>query len=241
METGGMTMEKINILICDDEKDIRSALGIYLAGEGYGIFEAENGQQALEIVKNENISLLLMDVMMPVMDGITALQILRKESNIPVILLTAKGQEIDKVGGLNAGADDYITKPYSPVEVIARVRSQIRRFKRFGGAENAVQNFSLYINGGIEYDDESKSTKVDGIPVNLTPIETKLLKFFMMNPDKVYSPRDIYRFVWENNPYGSENTVTVHIRHLREKIEINPANPDYIKSVFGHGYMMVKK
>lgn len=234
-------MEKINILICDDEKDIRSALGIYLAGEGYGIFEAENGQQALEIVKNENISLLLMDVMMPVMDGITALQILRKESNIPVILLTAKGQEIDKVGGLNAGADDYITKPYSPVEVIARVRSQIRRFKRFGGAENAVQNFSLYINGGIEYDDESKSTKVDGIPVNLTPIETKLLKFFMMNPDKVYSPRDIYRFVWENNPYGSENTVTVHIRHLREKIEINPANPDYIKSVFGHGYMMVKK
>lgn len=230
-----------NILICDDEPDIRSALKIYLSGEGYGIFEAENGSQALDIIANEEISLLLMDVMMPVMDGITALSTLRKTSNIPVILLTAKSQDFDKVSGLNAGADDYITKPFVPVEVIARVCSQLRRYKRLGGAAEPEERDSKLCNGGIEYDDKSKTVTVDGEPVSLTPTEMQLLKFFLENLDCVFSPQEIYRKVWNDTPFGSENTVTVHIRHLREKIEINPARPDYLKVSWGHGYKMEKK
>ena len=230
-----------NILICDDEPDIRSALKIYLSGEGYGIFEAENGSQALDIIAKEEISLLLMDVMMPVMDGITALSMLRKTSNIPVILLTAKSQDFDKVSGLNAGADDYITKPFVPVEVIARVRSQLRRYKRLGGAAEPEERDSKLCNGGIEYDDKSKTVTVDGEPVSLTPTEMQLLKFFLENLDCVFSPQEIYRKVWNDTPFGSENTVTVHIRHLREKIEINPARPDYLKVSWGHGYKMEKK
>ena len=230
-----------NILICDDEPDIRSALKIYLSGEGYGIFEAENGSQALDIIAKEEISLLLMDVMMPVMDGITALSTLRKTSNIPVILLTAKSQDFDKVSGLNAGADDYITKPFVPVEVIARVHSQLRRYKRLGGATEPEEKDSKLCNGGIEYDDKSKTVTVDGEPVSLTPTEMQLLKFFLENLDCVFSPQEIYRKVWNDTPFGSENTVTVHIRHLREKIEINPARPDYLKVSWGHGYKMEKK
>lgn len=230
-----------NILICDDEPDIRSALKIYLSSEGYGIFEAENGSQALDIIAKEEISLLLMDVMMPVMDGITALSTLRKTSNIPVILLTAKSQDFDKVSGLNAGADDYITKPFVPVEVIARVRSQLRRYKRHGGATEPEERDSKLCNGGIEYDDKSKTVTVDGEPVSLTPTEMQLLKFFLENLDCVFSPQEIYRKVWNDTPFGSENTVTVHIRHLREKIEINPARPDYLKVSWGHGYKMEKK
>lgn len=231
-----------NILICDDEPDIRSALKIYLSSEGYGIFEAENGSQALDIIAKEEISLLLMDVMMPVMDGITALSTLRKTSNIPVILLTAKSQDFDKVSGLNAGADDYITKPFVPVEVIARVRSQLRRYyKRLGGATEPEERDSKLCNGGIEYDDKSKTVTVDGEPVSLTPTEMQLLKFFLENLDCVFSPQEIYRKVWNDTPFGSENTVTVHIRHLREKIEINPARPDYLKVSWGHGYKMEKK
>lgn len=230
-----------NILICDDEPDIRSALKIYLSGEGYGIFEAENGSQALDIIAKEEISLLLMDVMMPVMDGITALSTLQKTSNIPVILLTAKSQDFDKVSGLNAGADDYITKPFVPVEVIARVRSQLRRYKRLGGAAEPEERDSKLCNGGIEYDDKSKTVTVDGEPVSLTPTEMQLLKFFLENLDCVFSPQEIYRKVWNDTPFGSENTVTVHIRHLREKIEINPARPDYLKVSWGHGYKMEKK
>lgn len=230
-----------NILICDDEPDIRSALKIYLSSEGYGIFEAENGSQALDIIAKEEISLLLMDVMMPVMDGITALSTLRKTSNIPVILLTAKSQDFDKVSGLNAGADDYITKPFVPVEVIARVRSQLRRYKRLGGAAEPEERDSKLCNGGIEYDDKSKTVTVDGEPVSLTPTEMQLLKFFLENLDCVFSPQEIYRKVWNDTPFGSENTVTVHIRHLREKIEINPARPDYLKVSWGHGYKMEKR
>lgn len=230
-----------NILICDDEPDIRSALKIYLSSEGYGIFEAENGSQALDIIAKEEISLLLMDVMMPVMDGITALSTLRKTSNIPVILLTAKSQDFDKVSGLNAGADDYITKPFVPVEVIARVRSQLRRYKRLGGAAEPEERDSKLCNGGIEYDDKSKTVTVDGEPVSLTPTEMQLLKFFLENLDCVFSPQEIYRKVWNDTPFGSENTVTVHIRHLREEIEINPARPDYLKVSWGHGYKMEKK
>lgn len=182
-----------------------------------------------------------MDVMMPVMDGITALSTLRKTSNIPVILLTAKSQDFDKVSGLNAGADDYITKPFVPVEVIARVRSQLRRYKRLGGAAEPEERDSKLCNGGIEYDDKSKTVTVDGEPVSLTPTEMQLLKFFLENLDCVFSPQEIYRKVWNDTPFGSENTVTVHIRHLREKIEINPARPDYLKVSWGHGYKMEKK
>lgn len=231
-----------NILICDDDADIRSALKIYLANEDYNILEAENGKQALEMVESENIHLLLMDIMMPVLDGIRALTKLREnDNNIPVILLTAKSQDSDKILGLNAGADDYITKPFNPVEVIARVKSQIRRYIRFGGSNDVANKSNILRNGGIELDISTKSVTRDGEPINLTPTELMLLKFFMENPDKVFSPKEIYRNVWKDDPLGAENTVTVHIRHLREKIEIDPANPDYLKVSWGHGYKMVSK
>ncbi len=231
-----------NILICDDDADIRSALRIYLANEDYNILEAENGEQAIEMVEKENIHLLLMDIMMPVLDGIRALTKLRENNNnIPVILLTAKSQDADKILGLNAGADDYITKPFNPVEVIARVKSQIRRYIRFGGSNDVAPKSNILRNGGIELDVSSKAVTRDGEPVSLTPTELMLLKFFMENPDKVFSPKEIYRNVWNDDPLGAENTVTVHIRHLREKIEIDPANPDYLKVSWGHGYKMVSK
>lgn len=233
-----------NILICDDEADIRSALKVYLSGEDYKIFEAENGRDALETIDNEEIHLLLMDIMMPVMDGINALAKLReKNNNIPVILLTAKSQDMDKIIGLNTGADDYITKPFNPVEVIARVKSQLRRYMRFGGSNDSAEkiNPSVLRNGGLELDDNAKTVTRDGDPVSLTPTEMMLLKFFMENLDKVFSPKEIYRKVWNDDPFGAENTVTVHIRHLREKIEIDPARPDYLKVVWGHGYKMEKK
>lgn len=233
-----------NILVCDDEADIRSALRVYLSGDEYSVFEAENGKEALEIIKKEEIHLLLMDIMMPVLDGITALAQLREDSNnIPVILLTSKSQDTDKILGLNAGADDYITKPFNPVEVIARIKSQLRRYMRFGGNNEAQEkNDSAVIrNGGLELDTNTKTVTRDGETVNLTPTEMMLLKFFMENLDNVYSPREIYRKVWKDDPFGAENTVTVHIRHLREKIEIDPAKPDYLKVVWGHGYKMEKK
>ena len=185
-----------NILICDDEADIRSALRIYLSSEDYSIFEAENGRQALEIIENENIHLLLMDIMMPVMDGIRALAKLREQNNnIPVILLTAKSQDTDKILGLNAGADDYITKPFNPIEVIARVKSQLRRYMRFGGNNDSAEKSSVLRNGGLELDDSSKTFSRDGETINLTPTEMQLLKFFMENLDKVFSPKEIYRKV----------------------------------------------
>ncbi len=231
-----------NILICDDEADIRSALKIYLDNGEYKIFEAQNGLEALETIEKEDIHLLLMDIMMPVMDGITALSFLREQNNnIPVILLTAKSQDTDKILGLNSGADDYITKPFNPVEVIARVKSQIRRYVRFGGSSEHSVKSNVLRNGGLELDITAKTVTRDGEPVNLTPTELMLLKFFMENLDKVFSPKEIYTEVWKDTPFGAENTVTVHIRHLREKIEIDPANPDYIKVKWGHGYKMVSK
>ena len=233
-----------NILICDDEADIRSALKVYLSGEEYGIFEAKNGKEALDIIEKEDIHLLLMDIMMPVLDGIEALGILREGgNNIPVILLTSKSQDTDKILGLNAGADDYITKPFNPVEVIARIKSQLRRYMHFGGNNEAQEksDSSVLRNGGLELDDNTKTVTRDGETVNLTPTEMMLLRFFMENLDKVYSPKEIYRKVWNDDPFGAENTVTVHIRHLREKIEIDPAKPDYLKVVWGHGYKMEKK
>ncbi len=234
-------MTMYNILICDDETDIRSAIKIYLSGDGYNIFEAENGKQALDIIENEDIHLVLMDIMMPVMDGIHALAKLREKHNIPVIMLTAKSQDIDKIVGLNAGADDYITKPFNPVELTARVKSQLRRYMRLGGSADSAPKSSVLVNGGIELDDKAKTVTVDGEPVSLTPTELQLLKFFMENLDQVFSPKEIYRKVWNDDPLGAENTVTVHIRHLREKIEPFPAKPVYLKVVWGHGYKMEKK
>ena len=224
-----------NILICDDEKDIVSALKIYLESEGYRTYLAYNGRDALKIQRQEDIHLVLMDIMMPEMDGISAMVELRRESNVPVILLTAKGEDTDKILGLNVGADDYITKPFNPVEMLARVRSQLRRYMQLGGG--AVKSGVLTI-GNISLDDKSKEVTVDGEPVSLTPTEYGILKLLMEHPGEVFQPKAIFRKVWEDEPYGAESTVAVHIRHLREKVEINPAEPRYIKAVWGQGYKM---
>ena len=222
-----------NILICDDEQDIVSALKIYLEAEGYRTFAAANGKEALELLDRENIHLVLLDIMMPVLDGVSALSRLREFSNVPVILLTAKSEDTDKVLGLNIGADDYITKPINPVELLARVRSQLRRYLQLGGG--AVRESVLSI-GPISLDDGSKAVTLDGEPVNLTPREYDILKLLMQNPGRVFHPRDLYRKVWNEEPYGAESTVAVHIRHLREKLEIDPASPRYIRAVWGQGY-----
>lgn len=226
-----------HILICDDEEDIVYALKIYLDNPEYELYEAHDGMEAVRVVKEQNIELILLDVMMPVMDGITAMKEIRKFSNAPIILLTAKGEEIDKIVGLNAGADDYVTKPFNPLEVAARVKSQLRRYMQLGG--NTVQNH-VARNGGIELDDNSKIVRLDGEEVNLTPTEYEMLKLFMEHPGKVFSPTEIYRYVWKEEAIGSEGTVAVHIRHLREKLEINPAEPRYLKVVWGQGYRMEK-
>ena len=222
-----------NILVCDDEKDIVSALKIYLTADGYQIFEAYNGKEALEIIKNQEIHLALMDIMMPEMDGITAMIKIREISNVPVILLTAKSEDTDKILGLTVGADDYVTKPFNPVEVQARVKSQLRRYMLLGGGN--VKQDSLVI-GGIELDDRTKEVLLDGEKVSLTRTEYDILKLLMEHPGQVFSPNQIYEKVWNDNPFGTENTVAVHIRHLREKIEINPAEPRYLKVVWGRGY-----
>lgn len=222
-----------NILICDDEQDIVSALKIYLEAEGYRTFAAANGQEALELLDREDIHLVLLDIMMPVLDGVSALAKLREYSNVPVILLTAKSEDTDKVLGLNIGADDYVTKPFNPVELQARVRSQLRRYLQLGGG--AVRESVLSI-GPISLDDGGKAVTLDGEPVNLTPREYDILKLLMQNPGRVFHPRDLYRKVWNEEPYGAESTVAVHIRHLREKLEIDPASPRYIRAVWGQGY-----
>ena len=223
------------ILICDDERDIVSALKIYLHSEGYETLEAYDGQEALEVLAREEVQLVLMDIMMPQMDGITAMTELRKNSNVPVILITAKGEDNDKILGLNIGADDYITKPFNPVEVLARVRSQLRRYMQLGGGQ--VRPAQLVI-GNIALDDMTKQVTRDGEPVNLTPTEYDILKLLMSHPRQVFSPAEIYERVWHESPLGFESTVAVHIRHLREKLEIAPAEPRYLKVVWGRGYKM---
>ena len=225
-----------NILICDDQVDIVNALKIYLAPEGYRLFEAFDGAEALRIVREQDIHLVLLDIMMPKMDGITATAKIRELSNVPIILLTAKSETEDKVLGLNVGADDYVTKPFVPVEVLARVRSNLRRYDRLG-AKPAETSGTITI-GGIVLDDRSKTVTVDGEEAGLTPIEYDILKLLMEHPGKVFSSRAIYETVWKENPYGSENAVAVHIRHLREKVEINPSEPRYLKVVWGRGYKM---
>ncbi len=225
-----------NVLICDDQKDIVNALKIYLAPEGYRLFDAYTGAEALKIMREQEIHLVLLDIMMPQMDGITATAKIREFSNVPIILLTAKSETEDKVLGLNVGADDYVTKPFVPVEVLARVRSHLRRYDRLGA--RPLEHAGVITIGGIALDDGSKTVTVDGEAVSLTPIEYDILKLLMEHPGKVYSTRVIYETVWQENPYGSENAVAVHIRHLREKIEINPSEPRYIKVVWGRGYKM---
>ena len=225
-----------NILICDDQPDIVNALKIYLAPEGYNLFEAFTGKEALDIVQKNDIHLILLDVMMPVMDGITATARIREQSNVPIILLTAKSETEDKVLGLNVGADDYITKPFVPVEVLARVRSQLRRYAQLGSCP-APSDRNLTI-GAISLDDRTKSVTVDGESVSLTPTEYAILHLLMANPGKVYSTKLLYESVWQEAALGSEGAVAVHIRHLREKIEINPSEPRYLKVVWGQGYKM---
>ena len=224
-----------NILVCDDERDIVSALTIYLTTSGYQVFPAYDGQEALALMEKEDIHLVLLDIMMPNMDGITAMTRLREKSNVPVILLTAKSEDTDKILGLNVGADDYITKPFNPVEVLARVKSQLRRYLHLGGG--TVKPTALQI-GGIALDYRTKEVSLDGDPVSLTPREYEILKLLMQNPGTVFSPKRIYRAVWGEDPFGAENAVAVHIRHLREKLEYNPSEPRYIKVVWGQGYKM---
>ncbi len=226
-----------NILICDDERDIVSALKIYLGCQEYNIFEAYNGCEALEIFEKNEIHLVLTDIMMPGLDGIEAMLKMREKSNVPVIFLSAKSEDTDKILGLNVGADDYITKPFNPVEVCARVKSQLRRYMSLGSAQMKPNILKI---GAIELDDEAKSVTLDGEDVSLTPIEYDLLKFLMQNAGKVFSSKEIYNNVWEECPYGAENTVAVHIRHIREKIEIDPAEPRYLKVVWGQGYKFEK-
>ncbi len=228
------------VLICDDDKDIVSALEIYLTSEGYRTVSAYNGEEAIAAVRTENIDLILMDVMMPRLDGIRATAKLREEGNIPIILLTAKSEDTDKVLGLNIGADDYITKPFNPIEVLARVKSQLRRYTTLGGKAAVETEDGTLRNGAIVMDDEAKAVTVDGEPVSLTPIEYNILRLLMKNLGRVYSTAQIYEQVWNDPALGSENTVAVHIRHLREKIEIDPANPRYLKVVWGLGYKMEK-
>ena len=226
------------ILICDDDPDIVAALKIYLTNEDYMLYTASTGREALDCIRQNNIDLVLMDIMMPEMDGIAATVKLREEYNIPVIFLTAKSELSDKVLGLNVGADDYVTKPFDPVEVQARVRSHLRRYMRLGGQLKPEPVKDVLSIGGIELNDAEKSVMVDGEPVNLTPIEYNILHLLMRNPNRVFSSSQIYERVWNENAIGNESSVAVHIRHLREKIEINPSEPRYLKVVWGQGYKM---
>lgn len=224
-----------NILVCDDERDIVSALKIYLSAEGYNPIAAYNGRDALHILESTEIHLVLMDIMMPELDGIAATARLREASNIPVILLTAKSEDTDKVLGLNIGADDYITKPFNPVELLARVKAQLRRYTHLGGM---MKSEDVLCVGSIQLNDREKLVTLDDEPVTLTPTEYEILKFMMQNPGQVFASAQIYQRVWNDSPYKAEGAVAVHIRHLREKLEINPAEPRYLKVVWGQGYKL---
>jgi DNA-binding response OmpR family regulator len=234
MVSGG---KRMNILVCDDEREIVDALEIYLVNEGYRVFKAYDGMEALDILDKEPIHLVLMDIMMPRMDGMRALMKIREERNIPVIMLSAKSEDYDKITGLNLGADDYVTKPFNPLELMARVRSQLRRYTNLGSME---QEKNRYRSGGLEVDDEQKQVLVDGESVELTPTEYGILLLLIRHPGKVFSMEQIYEKVWKEPAYNPENTVAVHIRRIREKIEINPRDPKYLKVVWGVGYKIEK-
>jgi DNA-binding response OmpR family regulator len=227
----------MNILVCDDDKAIVDAIGIYLENEGYTIFKASNGIEAIEVIGENEIHLIIMDIMMPKMDGISATTKIRRDYKIPLIMLSAKSEDTDKILGLNLGADDYITKPFNPLELIARVKSQLRRYTMFGSLEAKSHE---YRTGGLIINDESKTITVDGDEVHLTPVQYKILKLLTANAGKVFSIEEIYEKVWNETSFSPENTVAVHIRKIREKIEINPREPKYLKVVWGVGYKVEK-
>ncbi len=227
----------MNILVCDDDKEIAGAIEIYLRNEGYTVFKAFDGVEALNIARNQQLHLIIMDIMMPKMDGIQATMKIREEKNIPIIMLSAKSEDYDKITGLNVGADDYVTKPFNPLELIARVKSQLRRYVDLG---SMGKKQGVYKTGGLEVDDEEKTVRVDGETVTVTPTEFGILKLLTENAGKVFSMEQIYENVWNEPAYNPENTVAVHIRRIREKIEINPKNPKYLKVVWGIGYKIEK-
>jgi Response regulators consisting of a CheY-like receiver domain and a winged-helix DNA-binding domain len=226
------------ILVCDDDKAIVEAIEIYLVQEGYKIHKAYDGEEALQVLKKENIDLLLIDVMMPRLDGIRATLKIREENSLPIIILSAKGEDADKILGLNVGADDYVTKPFSPLELIARVKSQLRRYTQLGNT--VKQEEKVYTAGGLSINDDLKEVQVDGESVKLTPIEYNILLLLVQNQGRVYSIGQIYENIWNEEALGADNTVAVHIRHIREKIEINPKEPRYLKVVWGVGYKIEK-
>ena len=229
----------MNILVCDDDKEIVRAIGIYLKNEGYRVLEAYDGIEALDILRKEEIHLIIMDIMMPRMDGMQATVRIREEKNIPIIMLSAKSEDYDKNGGLGAGADDYVTKPFNPMELIARVKSQLRRYTTLGSM-NQPRNEKTFQSGGLILNDDTKEVTVDGTEVRLTPTEYRILALLTANAGRVYTIYQIYDAVWEEPAFNPENTVAVHIRHIREKIEINPKEPRYLKVVWGTGYKIEK-
>ena len=231
--------KKETILVCDDDKNIVDAIEIYLTQEGYRVVKAYDGEEAIEKLQNEDIQLLIIDVMMPKLDGIRATLEIRKFSTIPIIVLSAKSEDVDKILGLNVGADDYVTKPFNPLELIARVRSNVRRYTMLGSETKTNQNICTI--GGLTINDETKEVTVDGEHVKLTPIEYNILFFLAQNAGKVFSIEQIYENIWNEEAVGADNTVTVHIRHIREKIEINPKEPRYLKVVWGIGYKVEKQ
>ena len=227
-----------NVLIVDDDKEIVNAIAIYLKNEGYKIYKAYDGNQAVEKLKEQEIHLIILDIMMPEKDGIETLEEIRKEKTIPVKMLSAKSEDYDKIEGLNAGADDYITKPFNPLELIARVNSNIRRYTKLGAMseKKSEKKENVYQTGELVLDDETKKVTSEGKEIKLTATEFKILKFLMKNKGKVYSIPEIYENVWKEESYGAENIIAVHIRHIREKIEINPKEPKYLKVIWGIGY-----
>lgn len=228
-----------NILVCDDDKEIVDAIEIYLQQEGYQIYKAYDGEQAIKVLKEMNIQLLIIDIMMPRRDGIHATLKIREFSSVPIIFLSAKSEDTDKILGLNMGADDYITKPFNPLELVARVKSNLRRYTQLGSLN--VENNALYQVGGLCMNDDTKEVTVDGEPVKLTPIEYNILFLLVKNQGKVFSIDQIYENIWNEEAIGADNTVAVHIRHIREKIEINPKEPRYLKVVWGVGYKVEKQ
>ena len=228
-----------NILVCDDDKEIVDAIDIYLSQEGYHILKAYDGLQAIEIMKKEEVHLILLDIMMPNLDGIRATRKIRETSSVPIIMLSAKSEDVDKILGLNIGADDYITKPFNPLELIARVKSQLRRYTQLGNLATEEKE-AVYVCGGLVVKDDLKSVTVGGEPVKLPPIEYNILVLLIKNQGKVFSIEQIYENIWNEEAIGADNTVAVHIRHIREKIEINPREPRYLKVVWGIGYKIEK-
>lgn len=239
MYTVREVMKMYNILVCDDDKAIVEAIEIYLSQEGYHILKAYDGEQALKILETEEVHLLVLDVMMPRLDGIRATLKIREKHSIPIIILSAKSEDVDKILGLNVGADDYVTKPFNPLELVARVKSQLRRYTQLGGTAKK-ESEHMYEVGGLQINDDLKEVTVDGEKVKLTPIEYNILLLLMKNQGRVFSIDQIYESIWNEEAIGADNTVAVHIRHIREKIEINPKDPRYLKVVWGVGYKIEK-